>query len=165
MQFFKDHPGVGGIAAGIVTLYGANRIIKDIVGPTHCRDGWASPSIGQNGACSWHGGVDGTAAALFLFLAVPLAIGVGLWVMNYLDRLSLPPKVDTKPPRVAPNLPKTKQDKAVPAMAHHCASCGAPKEFRLTRYEGRPVRSYVCSRSRTCTGSRKSPSASAGARD
>lgn len=23
----------------------------------HCRDGWASPSIGHRGACSWHGGV------------------------------------------------------------------------------------------------------------
>ena len=24
---------------------------------TRCRDGWHSPSIGQQGACSWHGGV------------------------------------------------------------------------------------------------------------
>ena len=26
--------------------------------PTRCEDGWRSPSIGSQGACSWHGGVE-----------------------------------------------------------------------------------------------------------
>lgn len=31
---------------------------NQIIGPTRCSDGWASPSIGKQGACSHHGGVN-----------------------------------------------------------------------------------------------------------
>lgn len=33
------------------------RVALMIEGPPRCRDGWQSPSIGERGACSWHGGV------------------------------------------------------------------------------------------------------------
>jgi hypothetical protein len=39
-----------GQAAWTQTMY-----VSD--GPARCADGWNSPSIGKQGACSWHGGV------------------------------------------------------------------------------------------------------------
>lgn len=45
------------VLAFIVAING----IGFFAGPTTCADGWASPSIGRQGACSHHGGVDGSA--------------------------------------------------------------------------------------------------------
>jgi hypothetical protein len=33
-------------------------ITLSALGPTTCNDGWHSPSIGTQSACSWHGGVN-----------------------------------------------------------------------------------------------------------
>ncbi len=45
------------IAAGIAALltYAAFRFL---LGPYVCQSGWASPSVGTQGACSHHGGID-----------------------------------------------------------------------------------------------------------
>jgi hypothetical protein len=62
----------------------------------HCRDGWASGSIGRPGACSWHGGVShagdflaliaGVAAALLVMCAVHV-VGKGLaFLGNHIRR-------------------------------------------------------------------------------
>lgn len=45
-------------------------------GSSRCNDGWSSPSIGRQGACSYHGGVRDS-------LKVPIFVGsafLGLWV-------------------------------------------------------------------------------------
>lgn len=41
----------------LVIILVASYVMTIIGTETECRDGWASPSIGQQGACSWHGGV------------------------------------------------------------------------------------------------------------
>jgi hypothetical protein len=68
----------GGFAWGVAGLAAVVALVMVPKPPInfspHCRDGWRSPSIGMQGACSWHGGV----ASLELvpgWLMVPLAAG------------------------------------------------------------------------------------------
>ena len=41
-----------------------------LIGPVKCSDGWDSPSIGKQGACSHHGGVNRLPQTIVLFLSV-----------------------------------------------------------------------------------------------
>lgn len=53
-----------------------------LFGPATCRDGWMSPSIGIQGACSWHGGVERHPRLLFVVyfaVATWLAFTVRSW--------------------------------------------------------------------------------------
>ncbi|MDI9310985.1 MAG: hypothetical protein QM535_12280 [Limnohabitans sp.] len=50
--FFKKINGLLLVIFFIISLYLSLGSTK-----TECRDGWSSPSIGVQGACSWHGGV------------------------------------------------------------------------------------------------------------
>jgi len=55
---------------GFAAFFGLSELTGELLGPTTCRDGWHSPSIGHRGACSWHGGVDHSRDILiFLYLA------------------------------------------------------------------------------------------------
>ena len=68
-----------------------------IWGGRHCRDGWESPSIGRQGACSHHGGV--TSNGPWIFLLSLVAAGVFYVVLDtrycvhgrYIVRSALPP--------------------------------------------------------------------------
>ena len=56
-----------------------------IIPPTKCRDGWESPSIGQQGACSHHGGVRRhTDLAL---LAIAVSFGAGFFTTTKLSAI------------------------------------------------------------------------------
>jgi len=44
-------------AAGVTTYFVCIIVLAVVVRPMACGDGWVSPSIGRQGACSWHGGV------------------------------------------------------------------------------------------------------------
>lgn len=46
--------------------------INSYLGPVVCHDGWASPSIGMQGACSHHGGVDGRGWVLILSIFIAI---------------------------------------------------------------------------------------------
>lgn len=52
--------------------------------PDRCSDGWRSPSIGIQGACSSHGGLDGSLPPLRLALALAAGIagGLGLFTLR-----------------------------------------------------------------------------------
>lgn len=50
--------------------------------PYRCADGWESPSIGEQGACSHHGGVVGGDATPWY--VPPLAIGAGGFILALL---------------------------------------------------------------------------------
>jgi hypothetical protein len=45
-------------AIGLTTFIVCMAVLLYVVGPEACNDGWVSPSIGRQGACSWHGGVN-----------------------------------------------------------------------------------------------------------
>ncbi len=49
---------VAAFAIGVFILFGLNSVGQSIVGPVVCHDGWHSSSIGRQGACSHHGGVN-----------------------------------------------------------------------------------------------------------
>lgn len=49
---------VTAFAVGIGLFFGLGHIGQELVGPVVCEDGWRSSSIGKQGACSHHGGVD-----------------------------------------------------------------------------------------------------------
>lgn len=65
---------------GILTFIAAIITISTFMGPTTCKSGWKSPSIGRQGACSHNGGVDRTPAFLRFIASLGLAIGAGVLV-------------------------------------------------------------------------------------
>jgi len=67
------------IGAGFATLVIAYNGFMSRVGPTRCEDGWASPSIGTQGACSWHGGVDNSPAVNAFMATVACTMAVVAW--------------------------------------------------------------------------------------
>src|SRR5690242_11960719 len=71
-------------------------VLSHLIGPARCRDGWASPSIGSRGACSWHGGVDHTPGILKFWASV--AAAVGAW---YVSSRKLSP-AKSNPPQQEP---------------------------------------------------------------
>lgn len=54
------------LAVGMTTFFVCIVVFAYVVGPVACSDSWVSPSIGRQGACSWHGGVS----------YIPLYLGV-----------------------------------------------------------------------------------------
>lgn len=98
LQYFLMILGGFGVALPIWNLF------YDHSPPT-CRDGWASPSVGLQGACSWHGGVvysdnsflivAGAVAGLFA------AVLVGLGIAVLYDKLNLWPPEKPAPPAIA----------------------------------------------------------------
>lgn len=64
---------IAGWLVGIATFVFLFTIVRPFSGVGLCSDGWASPSIGRQGACSHHGGVSnrgGGAATVILFASV-----------------------------------------------------------------------------------------------
>lgn len=52
-------------------------LLASLVPPARCNDGWNSPSIGRQGACSHHGGVkDYEALGMFIFF---MSTGAGIF--------------------------------------------------------------------------------------
>ena len=49
-----------------------------------CSDGWASPSIGRQGACSWHGGVS-AAGAIYGTVVFWSSVYAGIFVARKLN--------------------------------------------------------------------------------
>ena len=60
---------------GLITFFASMIVLGLLVGPAACTDGWSSPSIGRQGACSWHGGVNHLPE--FLVLLGSIALGFG----------------------------------------------------------------------------------------
>lgn len=83
MKIFVDHPIKWGLATFFLLLF----LLRPIVQPTTCRDGWHSPSIGRQGACSWHGGVGTNWSAIFAFgLSAVGGLGVGGYLHSIAER-------------------------------------------------------------------------------
>jgi hypothetical protein len=76
---------------GIIVAVLAIRAVGMMEGPATCNDGWHSMSIGRQGACSHHGGVRGSWAAI-------LGVGAG-GIFGWVTAVLLTPKPpSTKPP-------------------------------------------------------------------
>jgi hypothetical protein len=66
----------GGFVVFLVSYFG----IKYLFGPATCNDGWHSPSIGKQGACSWHGGVNNTPELVAFCVSAILGFVVYVWL-------------------------------------------------------------------------------------
>lgn len=75
------------ILVGIILLITVNIVGNKIVGPIRCEDGWHSPSIGRQGACSHHGGVDTTPRDTIFFLSFVFSIGSGIYTSSLFEKM------------------------------------------------------------------------------
>lgn len=120
--------------------------------PARCRDGWHSPSIGRQGACSHHGGVvrPGSGRHLVFFIG-SVALGFVVAAVEDLDRRR---RTEPQPSRpTAPAAPMAPRDRNAPA--HGCPRCGAPLRLRTARQSAQSgKRFWGCSRFPDCSGTR-----------
>jgi hypothetical protein len=70
------------IVFGVVVGAAVFLLLLQFVPEARCADGWASPSIGRQGACSHHGGVRGS--GIWLLLAAAVGVGAGIAVARRL---------------------------------------------------------------------------------
>src|SRR5580693_2789409 len=76
MRGTDSHAERAGVLLFLVSFFGLGYLI----GPATCNDGWHSPSIGRQGACSWHGGVNHTPEFLIAVFSAILGFAVYFWL-------------------------------------------------------------------------------------
>ena len=145
-------------AVGVAAFIGAAFGIGHLLGPTTCRDGWPSQSIGERGACSHHGGVDHSGDFLFWVAA---AVGggagfafhksrVGRWVggetWRHAGEPYEPPKHEPPPPRAFVPPGPGEPD---------CPKCGSAMRLRRPKPRQRWKQFWGCSRFPDCNGTRR----------
>ena len=114
------------IAAAIFVVSSSG--LRCMLGPTTCRDGWASPSIGIQGACSWHGGVDHSKEIFAFYGGITAVVGFGFAVAGWVSRRSRSDSVSIL-----------------------CHLCGAPMRRRIARRGKNAGRAFLgCSRFPHC---------------
>lgn len=70
-----------GFIVGVAVMVYLSQFIPEVT----CKDGWDSPSIGRQGACSHHGGVRGNGGSVFLVCLASFVLG--FFVFSGLDWL------------------------------------------------------------------------------
>jgi len=128
----------GGLVALAVLIYVYASVYEHSLqqsGPLRCIDGWRSSSIGIQGACSHHGGVDDgpirTARLLAWLAGIPSALTAWFTIMGLAHLTSPYRKLLRKLPKVDDNNesedgPKDLDDNA-------CPKCGG-KMLKLTKF-------------------------------
>jgi hypothetical protein len=163
MRFFAS------LAVGFVALFILSIGAQRIAGPPTCRDGTYSASIGTQGACSWHGGVDrgGDVLSLFAFV-LSGAAGLAFHSSALGERLDRPRKRSQSPRYVLPSAPTgTEAPRPQRAPRHPrpivppregelaCPECGnsmRKRKAKRGRYRGRQF--WGCGRYPDCSGLR-----------
>lgn len=131
--------------------------LRHLEGPVTCRDGWPSPSIGRQGACSWHRGVDHKGGLAFLgaMFAVWGFFAFLVWIAE---------RFPSKPKDAAETEPQPSLiDEEVPFLAPRlagagevaCPNCGGPMVIRIAKRGGRKGRPFRgCEFFPRCRGTR-----------
>lgn len=138
---------------GIGVWFALGFLLRRILPPVTCRDGWPSPSIGLRGACSHHGGVDGGLQALAMLLVFALSIAAGIWRHTQIEKAQ---RRKYEQPPGAPDPPALKGPGNSTAV--FCPRCHAHMRRRLAQ-RGRNKGNYFwgCSRYPKCKGTRDIP--------
>jgi hypothetical protein len=161
MGLFLKHPIKWGLLVFVLLMI----LLRPLVQPTTCSDGWRSPSIGRQGACSWHGGVGTNWSAVFVFLlsgAGGLAVGGGLYGVR--EKRESAERQRLQKLREAEEQAKLDALRAqAKAEGVACPICGCPMRSRKAE-RSRPT-NYVqgCVRYPSCTGTRPFPKQDLGA--
>jgi hypothetical protein len=129
------------IAIWIATSVLCILVLGYVVGPTKCSEGWQSPSIGRQGAFSWHGGLNHAPDILRLLGSL-----LGAFVVSTAYQ-SIRNAIVSKRGKS-----HAAQD---PVRSVQCPKCKAPMTKRLAR-RGRYAGNYFwgCSRFLACKGIR-----------
>lgn len=135
-------PFIVGIAAFFIVAL----TVSIISGPSKCNDGWASSSVGRQGACSSHGGVDRSKASLALTLGFIAGIAgfvgtrriQGMSAGGVLSAIANAKRIARERSEIKPAL---------------CPDCGATMlQTRQQPRDGRPGWFLICSRFPECRG-------------
>lgn len=161
--------GCASIIVGFAAFVLFTIVAGQLLGPLKCRDGWASASIGSQGACSWHGGVDRSRDGLsFIFMIGAGLVGAGFYATRLAQRLDKSPPKPPSPPvsrSGGPSLTQSDRTASSPLMrrtkpivparpgAKACPHCGSGMRLRTARRGARRgKRFWGCSRYPDCTG-------------
>lgn len=102
-----------------------------------CRDDWKSPSIGAQGACSWHGGIKSNPTS-WRFWAVSLPGAFAAIALFLATKPNIPPRRPRTDHRQWPR----------------CQACGAPMmraKVRSRKRSSAPQETYlICSKRSRC---------------
>jgi hypothetical protein len=138
-------PGQNGMAAFVLSIV----LLSFLLGPPRCNDGWHSPSIGKQGACSWHGGVNNTPQ--FLSFLASVFVGFVVYALSHWRELKRqeelqailyrdePVPIDNEAHEKLEKLRESviKRIRAVKAEISYegitCPLCGSAMEKRLAR--------------------------------
>ena len=111
-----------------------------IFGDTNCKDGWRSQSIGIQGACSHHGGVDRTKGMLIFFFSA-FAAFIAWSISGSLNKSEAPASM---------NSTKTVENENDP-----CPLCESPMRVRKARKGKHKGKSFLgCANYPACKGIR-----------
>jgi hypothetical protein len=118
-------------------------------GPARCRDGWASPSIGRQGACSHHGGVSSSPLLFELTLSALVGWAAGALRNRPLEMRRLAER-RAEQERIDAELKAKAQEDGTA-----CPLCGFPL-LRRRAYRGKNRGGHFmgCSRYPQCKGTR-----------
>ena len=158
---------------GVAALIALNSAAGALLGPVKCRDGWASPSIGSPGACSWHGGVDRSRDRLsFIFMVIGGFAGFAFHSSKFAHRFDRSPPPQQSPPgptilhgSAASSSPPALTSRPIPNPlppkpiiparpgAKACPQCGSGMKLRTARQGPRRGRRFWgCTRYPSCRG-------------
>jgi hypothetical protein len=145
------------VLSAVIVFIGVAVGMNVLVGPATCRDGWRSHSIGRQGACSWHGGVDRSRGSLVLFASVIAAGATFMWCSSRLekhwhkDRVKrglVPDRVDTRP-----EASRKPTAELTSELGPCCPKCGSSMRKRIARKGKRRGSSFWgCKRYPACHG-------------
>lgn len=119
-----------------------------IQGPARCRDGWPSPSIGRQGACSHHGGVSSSPLLFELFLSIFAGWAAGALRNRPLERRRFAEQ-KAEQERIEAEIKAAAQADGIA-----CPLCGFPLRMRRARRGENKGYFMGCTRYPRCKGTR-----------
>ena len=141
------------VGAGFFTFLLSKILISWLfLGRIVCRDGWPSSSVGIQGACSHHGGVDYGPTILVSLISIVFGVAVGLW--RHSQELA---KEEEQQRIRLERVQREQEDIKATAIRDGiaCPLCGFPMRRRLAR-RGKNKGKFFwgCSRYPRCKGGR-----------
>jgi len=148
---------------GMVVFVVSAVLLHFLIGPpTTCNDGWHSPSIGRQGACSWHGGVNNTPQSLGFFASVLLGL-IAFALSVWLEQRRVSQVQETAKDKPVPINDETRRTinelrelvRNPTSNGITCPLCGSVMHKRLAKKGPRSGKYFWgCSKYPTCRGTR-----------
>ena len=151
-------PVVGGLLAGLCTIWGIVRLVHWLegpIGPIRCRDGWASSAIGIQGACSHHGGVTDSEswAQAFSFPIVMIGALLGFLIFIVLYAIFNPERPHIGDPPATTGSPYPEIEMLDETFGRACPRCGNQMIKRTAKRGNKNYKPFWgCSRYPKCRG-------------